>query len=319
MRFALGVDDDLRAVPRPLPARPADRAVACARGPWLRIRRRPEPFEALAWAITEQLIEFARAAAIQRRIVRRLGPPLPAHRPARRCPAAATLAGTAPALLQSFDLSAGRAIALRARRARGRVGPGRPARPRPRARLAAPARDPRHRPLDDRDARAPRPGPLRPAPGRRPRPTSSSSGGCADGRPARARDRGRGARVLRALRGLGRPGGDARARAARASETPRLYALARQELVRQRAGRVGRLREQPVVEHPARRRRAHSRGSCQPNGLVVSAGKKTGSVALTRRSLQAAVEVGVGAAAARRRPAAGSCAQRLRAPARAPA
>ena len=49
-----------------------------------------------------------------------------------------------------------------------------------------------------------RPGPLRPAPGRRPRPTSSSSGGCATRQPARARDRGRGARVLRPLRGVGR-------------------------------------------------------------------------------------------------------------------
>ena len=85
-------------------------------------QRRPDPFEALAWAITEQLIEFSRAAEIQRRIVYRLG---------RRCsdtglrdlPAAASLAGTAPALLQSFDLSAGRAVALR--RAAREVATGR--------------------------------------------------------------------------------------------------------------------------------------------------------------------------------------------------
>jgi len=65
-----------------------------------------------ALPISEQLIEFSRAVEIQRRIVYRLG---------RRCPAtglrdlpdAATLAGTAPALLQSLDLSAGRSLALR--------------------------------------------------------------------------------------------------------------------------------------------------------------------------------------------------------------
>src|SRR3954454_473316 len=111
MRFALGVDDDLRAFHDRFRRDPLI-GPSVRRSPWLRIRRRPDPFEALAWAITEQLIEFSRAVEIQRRIVFGLG---------RRCtttglrdlPAAATLAGTAPALLQSFDLSAGRAIALR--------------------------------------------------------------------------------------------------------------------------------------------------------------------------------------------------------------
>jgi DNA-3-methyladenine glycosylase II len=121
MRFALGVDDDLR----PFYDRFRDDPVIGAsvrKRPHLRIIRRPEPFEALAWAICEQLIEFERAAAIQRRIVFRLG---------RRCertglrdlPVPATLAGTAPALLQSLDLSAGRAIALR--RAAREVAAGR--------------------------------------------------------------------------------------------------------------------------------------------------------------------------------------------------
>jgi 3-methyladenine DNA glycosylase/8-oxoguanine DNA glycosylase len=111
MRFALGVDDDLRPFHDRFRRDPLI-GPSVRRRPWLRVMRRPDPFEALAWAITEQLIDFPRAVEIQRRIVYRLG---------RRCtatglrdlPAAATLAGTAPALLQSFDLSAGRSLALR--------------------------------------------------------------------------------------------------------------------------------------------------------------------------------------------------------------
>ena len=121
MRFALGLDDDLRPFYDRFRSDPVIGASIRAR-PHLRIIRRPDPFEALAWAICEQLIEFERAAAIQRRIVFRLG---------RRCartglrdlPAAATLAATAPALLQSLDLSAGRAVAMR--RAAHEVATGR--------------------------------------------------------------------------------------------------------------------------------------------------------------------------------------------------
>jgi 3-methyladenine DNA glycosylase/8-oxoguanine DNA glycosylase len=121
MRLALGVDDDLRPFYERFRSDPVIGRSVRAR-PYLRVIRRPEPFEALAWAICEQLIEFERAVAIQRRIVARLG---------RRCattglrdlPAAATLAGTAPAVLQSLDLSAGRAIALR--RAAREVSAGR--------------------------------------------------------------------------------------------------------------------------------------------------------------------------------------------------
>jgi 3-methyladenine DNA glycosylase/8-oxoguanine DNA glycosylase len=121
MRFALGVDDDLRPFYERFRFDPIIGRLVRAR-PHTRVIRRPDPFEALAWAITEQLIEFERAAAIQRRIVYRLG---------RRCdrtglrdlPAAATLGGTAPALLPSFDLSAGRAAALR--RAAHEVATGR--------------------------------------------------------------------------------------------------------------------------------------------------------------------------------------------------
>jgi 3-methyladenine DNA glycosylase/8-oxoguanine DNA glycosylase len=110
MRFALGVDDDLRAFHDRFRDDTLIGASVRAR-PWVRVTRRPEPFEALAWAITEQLIEFVRAAAIQRRIVRRWG---------RRCmrtglrdaPGAHELSRVAPAELQSCDLSAGRALAL---------------------------------------------------------------------------------------------------------------------------------------------------------------------------------------------------------------
>jgi len=110
MRFALGVDDDLRPFYDRFRSDQLIGPSVRAR-PWIRVTRRPEPFEALAWAITEQLIEFVRAAAIQRRLVRRWG---------RRCartglrdvPDALTLSGVAPAELQSCDLSAGRALAL---------------------------------------------------------------------------------------------------------------------------------------------------------------------------------------------------------------
>jgi 3-methyladenine DNA glycosylase/8-oxoguanine DNA glycosylase len=76
MRFALGLDDDLRPFHDRFRSDPLIGA-SVRRRPWLRIRRRPQPFEALAWAICEQLIEFERAAAIQRRIVAALGPRRP--------------------------------------------------------------------------------------------------------------------------------------------------------------------------------------------------------------------------------------------------
>jgi 3-methyladenine DNA glycosylase/8-oxoguanine DNA glycosylase len=127
MRFALGVDDELLPFLRRF-ARDELIGSSVRRRPWLRVGRRPEPFEALAWAICEQLIEYERAAAIQRRLVGALGrrwtPPGGGAAPLRDAPAAATLAGVAPARLQSFDLSAGRALALvRAAReiARGRI------------------------------------------------------------------------------------------------------------------------------------------------------------------------------------------------------
>jgi 3-methyladenine DNA glycosylase/8-oxoguanine DNA glycosylase len=121
MRFALGVDDDLSEFHERFRSDPMIGHSVRAR-PWLRITRRADPFEALAWAITEQLIDFPRAVAIQRRIVARLGRRCP-QTGLRDLPPAERLAGTAPALLQSFDLSAGRAIALR--RAAREVATGR--------------------------------------------------------------------------------------------------------------------------------------------------------------------------------------------------
>jgi DNA-3-methyladenine glycosylase II len=111
MRFALGVDDDLGGLYRRFARDPLIGRSLRAR-PWLRVRRRPEPFEALAWAICEQLIEFERAAAIQRRIVCALGPRCPHGSALCDVPTAAVLAGVAPARLQSFDLGGSRARTL---------------------------------------------------------------------------------------------------------------------------------------------------------------------------------------------------------------
>lgn len=110
MRRALGVDDDLAPF--------ADRfrwdpliGASVRRRPHLRVRRRPVAFEALAWAVCEQLIEFERAAAIERRIVRRLG----RHDEQTGLydlPAPGLLADTSPALLCALGLAEKRAIAL---------------------------------------------------------------------------------------------------------------------------------------------------------------------------------------------------------------
>jgi 3-methyladenine DNA glycosylase/8-oxoguanine DNA glycosylase len=113
MRFALGVDDDLR----PFHDRFRDDPLighSVRRRKHLRIRRRPEPFEALAWAICEQLIEFERAAAIQRRLVARLGPRWLGGGGVllRDVPNAEAIAGVSPAFLQSLDLGGARARTL---------------------------------------------------------------------------------------------------------------------------------------------------------------------------------------------------------------
>jgi 3-methyladenine DNA glycosylase/8-oxoguanine DNA glycosylase len=110
MRLALGVDQNLAAFHDRFRFDPVIGA-AVRSDPWLRVYGRPEPFEALMWAICEQLIEFERAAEIQRRLTRRLG---------RRCqqtglrdaPNAAAVAAQAPAWFESLGISGMRSIAL---------------------------------------------------------------------------------------------------------------------------------------------------------------------------------------------------------------
>jgi 3-methyladenine DNA glycosylase/8-oxoguanine DNA glycosylase len=110
MRLALGIDQDIKPFYDRFRFDPLI-GPSVRSNPGLRVGGKPEPFEALTWAICEQLIEFSRAAATQRRLIARLG---------RRCqvtgmrdsPAAAVLAAQSPALLESLDLSKGRAVAL---------------------------------------------------------------------------------------------------------------------------------------------------------------------------------------------------------------
>jgi 3-methyladenine DNA glycosylase/8-oxoguanine DNA glycosylase len=130
-RFALGVDDDYREL---YDAFRSDRLLggAIRRARWHRPRRRPLPWEALAWSITKQLIESSRAAAIQRRIVFRWGArrPGPDGAMLRDVPTPALISGRAPAELAAMDLAPGRALALiRSARevAAGRIDPADPA------------------------------------------------------------------------------------------------------------------------------------------------------------------------------------------------
>ena len=103
MRAALGVDLELapfhaRFRHDPLIGR------ALRANPRLRVWGRPDPFQALLWAIAEQLIEYERAVAIQRATIRRLGRQDP-QSGLWDAPDAATIAGVSPALLQSLGFS----------------------------------------------------------------------------------------------------------------------------------------------------------------------------------------------------------------------
>ncbi len=110
MRFALGVDDDLRDFCERHRWDPLI-GPSVRRAPWLRLSRRPVAWEALAWAVCEQLIDSPRAAAIQRRIVGAMGPRC-RETGLRDVPGPVALGGCAPALLESFQLAGRRAVAL---------------------------------------------------------------------------------------------------------------------------------------------------------------------------------------------------------------
>jgi 3-methyladenine DNA glycosylase/8-oxoguanine DNA glycosylase len=111
MRFALGVDDDLSEFHKLFSGDPViGRSVK--RRPHLRPHRRPRPWEALAWGVTEQLIEYVRAAEIQRRLVRRAGVKH-SEWGLSDVPTPQAIAALAPAELVAFDLAASRASALR--------------------------------------------------------------------------------------------------------------------------------------------------------------------------------------------------------------
>jgi len=110
MRFALGVDEDLTGFFRQFKWHPLLGPII-RRKPWIRARRHAEPWEALAWAITEQLIETERAAEIQRRLVYRYGR-VSSCGTLRDAPSPSALAARAPAELQACDLAGKRAIAM---------------------------------------------------------------------------------------------------------------------------------------------------------------------------------------------------------------
>lgn len=113
MRFVLGVDHDLGEFHRRFRRDPL-LGPLIRRMPSFRPRRRVWPWEALAAAVVGQLIEADRAITIERRIVARWGPRLGEGRGALRdVPAAAVIAGRAPAELAAMDLAPTRATALR--------------------------------------------------------------------------------------------------------------------------------------------------------------------------------------------------------------
>lgn len=110
LRWALALDEDLRAFQRAFRDDPLIGPSVRAR-PWLRVLRAPDPFQALAWAICEQLIEYERAVAIERRLVRRLGRRCP-QTGLRDAPSPQAIAAAAPAEFQEMDLAGARALTL---------------------------------------------------------------------------------------------------------------------------------------------------------------------------------------------------------------
>ena len=133
-------------------------------------------------AICEQLIEYERAAAIERRVLGALGRRWVGwdggHSTLADMPVAERLAGTAPALLESFDLAGCRAITLvKAARevARGRIDLHDERHERGWRRLRA---IPGIGPWTVEMTGAARAGPPRPAPGGRPRAAAVRRAAC---------------------------------------------------------------------------------------------------------------------------------------------
>jgi 3-methyladenine DNA glycosylase/8-oxoguanine DNA glycosylase len=113
MRFVLGADYDPGEFQHRFRRDPLVGPLI-RRLPGFRPRRRVWPWEALAAAVVGQLIEAERAIGIERRLVGRWGPRVGEGRDALRdVPAAAVIAGRAPAELASMDLAPSRAEALR--------------------------------------------------------------------------------------------------------------------------------------------------------------------------------------------------------------
>jgi 3-methyladenine DNA glycosylase/8-oxoguanine DNA glycosylase len=110
MRVALGVEEDLRPFHERFRFDPLIGATLRA-DPTLRVHGRPDPFEALLLTVCEQLIDYERAAAIQRRLIARLGRRCP-ESGLRDAPTAGVVSAQAPALLASLGLTDGRALAL---------------------------------------------------------------------------------------------------------------------------------------------------------------------------------------------------------------
>ncbi len=110
MRFLCGLDQDLSEFHRRFRRDPLLGPVI-RRWPMIRPKRKAEPFEALAFAITEQLIDGERAYEIQRRLIRGWGR-RSGDRKWRDAPTAEALAGCAPAELEACDLAPKRALAM---------------------------------------------------------------------------------------------------------------------------------------------------------------------------------------------------------------
>jgi 3-methyladenine DNA glycosylase/8-oxoguanine DNA glycosylase len=110
VRFLCGIDQDLSEFHRRFRRDPLLGPVI-RRWPMIRPGRKAEPFEALAFAITEQLIEEGRAYEIQRRLIARWGRRSACGR-WRDAPTPEALAACAPAELAACDLAPKRALAM---------------------------------------------------------------------------------------------------------------------------------------------------------------------------------------------------------------